>query len=99
MENIIATTTNAYAMSKLLALQIALADCGITSVITNVDEEGSVCLSAPLWNCVDGSGERLEVYALSVEDFEIGHAVDPAGCDYDELLEDYDLSAEEAEEE
>ncbi len=99
MKKNFATTANATAMSKLLALQNALADCGIPSTIVDVDTDGSVCLSAPLWDCEDGSGKILEVYALEVEGFEIGSAVSTSSLDYDELLEDYDILTEDYEEE
>lgn len=99
MKKNFAITANLDAMTKLLALQNALADCGVPSTIMDIDENGSVGLTAPLWDCEDGSGKILEVYALDVEDFEIGSAVSTSDLEYDELLEDYDILTADYDEE
>ena len=84
MEKII--TVNTEVMNKFTALVKALGDCGISASI-GIHADGDIFLSAPLWNCEDGSGEIFEVFTLAKEDFEIGHAVSNTGRDYDEVCE------------
>ena len=83
MENII--TANFEVMGKFAALAKALEDCGLPAHFS-VDEDG-FSLSVPLWNCEDGSGEIFEIFALTQEDFQIGHAVSNCRKSYEEVYE------------
>lgn len=92
MEKIV--TVNTEVMNKFTALTKALEDCGISASI-GIYADGGIFLSAPLWNCEDGSGEIFEVFALAQEDFEIGHAVSNTGRDYDEVCKNlYEIREE-----
>ena len=81
MTNINKTIT----IHKLMNLQSALAECGIESEFATM-EDGSILLTAMLWNCYDGSEAEFTVYADADADFaDIEHYLDTHEHDADLL--------------
>ena len=58
------------AKAKIANLAIALELCGIEAEVEET-EDGTICLGADIWNCVDGSDIRLQVWADSTNNYEI----------------------------
>ena len=75
------TNNKMIAITKLTNLQTALAACGITSEIYEMDCSGTHILALrcdELWNCANSSDVLLEVYAEDTDDFQdIQHYVQP----------------------
>ena len=82
------------AIHKMMNLKSALEECGIEADFAKM-EDGSILLTAMLWNCYDGSEVEFTVYADAAADFEnIEHYADTHEHDAD-ILAMLDEVAEE----
>lgn len=62
----------------------ALEACGIEATVE--ENEDNILLYAHLWNCLDGSTDRLEVWADENSDYEVESCSNPVSR-VDEFLE------------
>lgn len=70
------TNTNRQnAIETINNLAEALEACGIEAIVA--ENEDNICLCAHLWNCKDGSTDRLEVWADENSDYEIESCSNP----------------------
>ena len=68
-------TNRKNAIEAINNLAKALEACGIETTVE--EKEDNICLYAHLWNCKDGSTDRLEVWADEDSDYEIESCSNP----------------------